>query len=199
MANEYIKAIFDGGFPQYVPAPNKGFLPGDRTLLWGVDLIHDAMHEATDEIVYGQIVKITGYDASGAYKIAPIVNADSTPKFAVVLRTQNGAVGFPAVGGSVPYKALPHIPLSVWVIGLGATPEKDQNGEVVLAYSGSEAVGTDLTGTALYTPKLSVDTTGVNGTATSTSASNLALGLVAMGEVFTLGTNKMIRARVGGK
>ena len=76
--------------------------------------------------------------------------------------------------------------------------KKDQNGEIVVAYTGSSAVGVDLTGTALYTPKLLTDTNGVNGTATETSASNLALGCVAVGKVFGTATHKKIRMRISG-
>lgn len=199
MATKYIKAIFDGGLKQYVPAPNQGYMCGDVTLQWGVDKFQDAVVPASTEVAYGEIVKITAYNEYGA-TIEPIVNADTAPKFAVVVNTQNGAKTFPApYGGAVPSIPLSNVPLSIWVVGLGATPEKDQNGEIVVAYSGDDVVGTDLTGTALYTPKIASDTDGVNGTATKTSTNNLALGLVAVGKVFGTATGKMIRVRVGGK
>jgi len=194
MAYQTIKAGFDAGLPRQLPLPNKGFSYGDRTMLWGVDKLHDATVVPNTIVAYGEIVKITGFNDRTAL-VAPIVNADTAPKFAVVVRTQDGARSME--DGRV-WRAGDGKAFTVWVVGLGATPEKDQNGEIVVAYSGASAIGVDLTGTALYTPKLASDTNFVNGTATETSTNNLALGLVAVGEVFGTATHKKIRVRIGG-
>ena len=194
MAYQTIKAGFEAGLSRQLPLPNEGYSYGDRTLLWGVDKLHDATVAPTDIVAYGEIVKITGFNDRNAI-VAPIVNADTTPKFAVVVRTQDGARSME--DGRV-WRAGNGKAMTIWPIGLGATPEKDQNGEIVVAYTGASAVGVDLTGTALYTPKLASDTNGVNGTATETSTNNLALGCVAVGKVFGTATHKKIRMRISG-
>jgi len=201
MAVNYIKSIFDSPSKQYVPAPNTAFLPGERTLMWGVDKYHDAVTPEGVEVAYGEIVKITAFNDTGA-TVSGIVNADTAPNFAVVIKTENGAIGFPVVAGAKPYTNLPHLPHTIWTLGTLSNPATDQNDEVVVAYSGSSAVGTDLTGQAVYTPKLASDTNGVNGTATETSTDNLKTPLVFVGKVFAPTsdeTKKCIRVRVGGK
>lgn len=194
MAYQTIKAGFDAGVGQTLPLPNAGFSCGDRTLLWGVDKLQDATTVPTNILAYGEIVKITGFNDRTAI-VEPIVNADTAPKFAIVVRTQDGtrSMDDPQV-----WRAGLGKPFTIFPVGLGATPQLDQNGEIVVAYSGSSAIGTDLNGTALYTPKLASDTSFVNGTATETSTNNLALGLIAVGKVFGNTACKLIRVRISG-
>lgn len=199
MASRIFTAGYASGLKQVVTSPNSLFLPGMVAKGWGVDKFITAVTPANKTVEYGEIVKIT---ASGDYGVTVegIVNADTTPQFAIVVRTQDGIV---ERDGGIPYAPLKSVPLTVWPIGLGSAPEKDQNAELVVVYTGSDAVGTDLTGTALYTTKLADDSTNTNGTATKTSASNLALGLEAVGKVFAPTNNataKCVRVRIiGGK
>lgn len=196
-ASRIFNAGYTAGLKQTLKAPNQNFLPGDVTKMWGVDKFISALPKIGSTVEYGEIVKITKSGDWGV-TIDGLVSTDEAPQFAVVVKTYDALKNR---DDEFAIRPLKNVPLTVWPIGLGATPEKDQNGEIVVVYSGADAVGTDLTGTVLYTPILASDTTGVNGTATKTATNNLALGLEAVGKVFapTRSTSaKCIRVRVSG-
>lgn len=201
MANLYIKKIYEAPLVQYDKAPGTAYYPGENTLAWGIDKYHDALVAGDNEIVFGEIVKITGANEVGA-TIEPIVNADTAPNFAIVVKTQAGGIKFPAGKGQKIYTQLKTLPFRIWPLGTAAAPTTDQNDWITVAYSGDKEVGEAITG-AVYTPKLASDTNGVNGTATDATAGNLRVSnLEFFGKVFSPVNNpalKCAKVRAGGK
>lgn len=194
MASKIFASGYASGLKRRLAVPNESFLPGTFTGVWGVDKWISAKGDGTNE--YGELVKITDSDESGLTIASLETTDDNSVKYGIVVRTQDGV---PSRDDEIPYKPMAHIPLTVYPVGTYSTPAGDQNGSIVVVYTGSQDIGYDLDGVALYSNKAGSKL----GTVTDTSTSNIQTPLVGAGKVFAPTndpTAKCIKVRVvGGK